>query len=191
MGKNKLLNLVLLLSNLFLISLVLAFGALTIGMIYWHINPAFYADSPIPDFGKNALFKYTSVNSSSVVGIPLMISSATINNMSYASMYLLYSQCAAILFLIFMAVREFTSIIRSIRKIQTFVIDNAWSFKKIGKYMLLVFVLSGLQYSVYNESTLFGIYIHLPALAIALVAFTLSEIFREGNALLEDNRGTI
>lgn len=190
MGKNKLLNLVLLLSNLFLISLVLSFGVLTIGMIYWHINPDFYTDSPIPDFGKNAIFKYTSVTQCSVETRP-MTSSATINNISVVSIYLLYTQCTAILFFIFMAVREFTSIIRSIRKIQTFVIDNAWSFKKIGKYMLCVFVLSGLQYSVYNESTLFGIYIHLPALVIALVAFTMSEIFREGNALLEDNRGTI
>jgi hypothetical protein len=191
MAKNKLLNLVLFLCNFFLVSVVLSFIVLTLGMVYWHINPGFFADNPIPDFGKNALFKYTAVNSSSVVGTPLIISSATINNISFASMYLLYSQCAAILILIFMAVREFTNIIRSIRKIQTFVIDNAWSFKKIGKYMFLVFVLSGLQYSVYNESTLFGIYIHLPVLVIALIASTLSEIFKEGNALLEDNRGTI
>jgi hypothetical protein len=90
-----------------------------------------------------------------------------------------------------MAVREFTNIIRSIRKIQTFVIDNAGAFKKISKYIFLVFVLSGLQYSVYNETTLLGIYIHLPVLVVALIAFTMSEVFREGNALLEDNRGTV
>lgn len=191
MTRNKLLNLVLLLCNFSLVSLVLSFIVLTFGMVYWHINPAFFANSPIPDFGESAIFKYTSATSSSVVGSTVTRSSATINNMSFASMYLLYSQCSAILILIFMTVREFTNIIRSVKRIQTFIADNAWSFKRIGKYMFLVFILSGIQYSVYNENTLFGIYIHLSTLAIALIAFTMSGVFREGNALLEDNRGTV
>jgi hypothetical protein len=171
--------------------LILSLLALTLILIHWHINREFYADIPIPILGRKVFMSYTVVRSSAPAGTIHIQSSATLNNISVASMYLLYLQLSAITILTFLALREFTNVIRSVRGVRTFVVQNTRSLKKIGLFLLSVFLLSGIQYSSYKESVLFGLYFHLTLLMMSLLAFTLSEIFKEGNALLEENMGTI
>jgi hypothetical protein len=190
MSKNKLLSIVLFISNLFLVTLMLLLVALTVIMIHWNIDREFYSNVPIPIFGQKTFLSLVSVKSSSV-GTVLTRSSATLNNVSMISLLILYIQLASVGVLTILSLQEFNRVIRSVRKVQTFVVNNVRSFKRIGFYMFWVFVLTGIQYTTYKESSLFGLYLHLPELMISIVALTMSEVFKEGNALLEDNRGTI
>ncbi len=190
MNKNKLLDIMVLTSYFFQIVIVLIMVILTIGLVYWHIDREVYSYIPIQILGGNASLQFASVTSTAV-GTSITKSVATLNNISVSSLYILYLQLMAVGTLVLLALREFTQVIRSVRKIQTFVYQNIRSFKKIGLYLFIVFLLSGVQYSSFKESGLFGLYVHWTPLLLSLLSYTLSEVFREGNALLEENKGTI
>ena len=81
--------------------------------------------------------------------------------------------------------------IRSVKKSQTFAAKNIKSFKKIALYMVYVSILISFQYSTYKESVLFGAYVQQIPLLICVIAVAMSEIFKEGNALLEYSRERI
>ena len=189
MNKNKLLNAMLLISHFFLVILVLTLLALTIGLIYWHIDREAYSYIPIQVMGNSAYVKVTWT--SAVAGTNITNTIATLNNISASTLYILYLQLMAVGILVLLVLREFTQVIRSVKRIQTFVYQNIWSFKKIGMYLFWVFLLSGVQYSIFKESDLFGLYVHLTPLLLSLLSYTLSEVFKEGNTLLEENNGTI
>ena len=190
MNKNKLLNIMVLTSNFFQIMIILTLTAVTIGIVYWHIDREVYSYIPIQVLGGTASVKFTQVTSA-IAGTSITKTVATLNNISTSSLYLLYMQLMVVGILILLVLREFTQVIRSVKRIQTFVYQNIRSFKKIGLHLFMVFLLSGVQYSIFNESRLLGVYVHLTPLLLALLSYTLSEVFREGNALLEENSGTI
>lgn len=177
-------------STLCSILLLLAALLFTVSLVHWHIDREFYSHIPIAYLIENSFFKFTIVKTSST-GTQIIEYPATLNNISHWSIYLFYSQLMVITLLILAAVREFTTVIRSVMQIQTFVSSNIASFKKIGFSLFMAFIIAGFQIVSYKESMLYGIYLHPSLLVISLLSYTLSEIFKEGNALLEENKGVI
>jgi hypothetical protein len=88
-------------------------------------------------------------------------------------------------------IRESLKVVRSIKSLETFRIDNIRSFQRIGKLILVLLVLNAVilthnghhwdWYFEFNPTYLLG----------TLVCYILAEIFREGNKLMEEQKLTI
>ena len=115
----------------------------------------------------------------------------SIGNIKWYSMYLNCLQILARLMLIFFAVREFHNIIRSVAFIETFHRKNIGSFRKIGQYMFGLFILSGFITLDASEASFRGYAIHFTPIILSAIAYMMSEIFRQGNQLLDENQLTI
>lgn len=187
MNRNRLLSAMLFVSASFCILLLLMQLSLITILVHWHVAPDFYSEIKltIPAFFKIIRMETTSV------GETLIQTPTTLSNISGLSFYLLFLQLSAILLLTLAAVREFMTVIRSVKQIKTFVSSNIESFRKIGFRFFLVFVLSSFHIMKFGDTIMYGVYIHFAPILIAMLSYTLSEIFKEGNALLEENKGTI
>jgi len=193
MNKNKSLGIALFIGNSLSVIFLSAIVLLTLILIHWHIDREFYSKIPIGVLNFNTHINFTITKTSVVsslnsenVEVP-----ATLNNIGYFSLYLIYSQFIASLILMFVLTREFVKIINSVQKVQTFISGNTHSFKKISHYLVVIFFLSSIQMISYDHSVFYGFYLHTEPLILALLSYSLSEIFKEGNTLFEENNATI
>jgi hypothetical protein len=115
----------------------------------------------------------------------------SLSRISITSLYVNYLQVMCMLLLIFLAVREFLAIIRSVQIVETFHQRNISAFQKIGKYFFLLFILSGITIVSAQEAHLHSYSLQLTPLILSVVALIMAEIFRQGNKLLEENQLTI
>lgn len=192
MKKNLLLSVATLICTMLCISVIIIFLASTAAFVYWHINPEFFADysliavNPRPD----NFFAYT-VNTSWTIGNEEAVNQFTMNKIKAPFLYLLYFQSAAIGLIIFMIIKEFLNIIKSVKRIHSFRIRNIKSFRRIGKYLFIFFILSSFYIVIAEQGEFYGFYFHLTPLFLMLFVYILGEVFKEGNGLLEENQLTV
>ena len=115
----------------------------------------------------------------------------TLNKMSTFSLYMNYIQFSAIAFLVLLILKEFITIITSVKLQNTFRSRNSKSFRKIGKYFLGIFILSAFVIVLAEQGRFYGFYIRLTPLIFTLAAYILGQIFNDGNALQEEHQFTI
>ncbi|WP_111708464.1 DUF2975 domain-containing protein [Lutibacter citreus] len=114
-----------------------------------------------------------------------------LNKLTKTSLYLQYFKLSFVLLMFFLAVSEFQKIIESVKSHKTFGIQNVNSFRKIGTY-IVVSVLFTMYTSVnFEQGGYSGFSISFNQLFLALIAFIMAEIFKEGNILKEENNLTI
>ena len=94
--------------------------------------------------------------------------------------------------LIFMSIRLFGKVIASVKNRKTFENINAFAFKRIGIYCFIIGIISSYDYYDFEtQYKLTRISLNLTFYIIALIAFVLSEIFKEGNKLKLESDLTI
>jgi len=91
----------------------------------------------------------------------------------------------------FLITREFQNIVGSVKHFNTFKKDNVISFSRIGKYLLLFFLLTSYSVIEFQEGKNTETHISFIPLFFALLAFIMAEIFKEGNILMEENELTV
>lgn len=114
------------------------------------------------------------------------------------TIYLIYFKFTCIFILLFLSIKEFQNIIQSVKRLDTFRRNNILSFRQIGKYSILYFILTLLYFTLTFDNTLyFGqggfsqTSISFTPLLFALISFILAEIFKEGNKLQQENELTV
>jgi len=192
MNRNKSLQIALVIGKVLSVLLLLTIVLLTVILIHWHIDRAFYAEIPIGVVNFYTYISFTvtktSVLTSGSGDTPVL---PMLNNIGRLSLYLIYSQFVANLLLALLSIREFIKVIESVKKVQTFISRNTHSFKKISYRLFLIFLLSSFQIISYDRTIFYGFYLHVEPLLLALLSYSMSEIFKEGNILLEENNATI
>jgi hypothetical protein len=108
-----------------------------------------------------------------------------------ASLYFNYLKLTGILVLIYLAIYQFQKVLHSVKKLETFHQTNVDAFKNIGYYCLLITALSVFSYWDFESYSTISFSVSLEILLIALIAFILAEIFKEGNNLMEENKLTV
>ncbi|SMG07669.1 Protein of unknown function [Marivirga sericea] len=96
-----------------------------------------------------------------------------------------------LLSLFIIGLQSLIKIIKSIESLSTFKLDSIIYFKRIGLVMLLSFVLSCFDLSYLDHSLSISFSLELQYLLFAFIAYTMAEVFKEGNSLLEENQLTI
>jgi hypothetical protein len=199
MNKNILLKIASFTCNLSVIIYAISFILLTVIFIHIQIQPNQYTsfeynlksdnfsiertvvsqsgNEPLDDLDKADLFKLSNLNTTSI--------------------YFIYVRLSLILLFTYLVTKEFQIIIESVKQIKTFRTENIRSFKRMSKYLLFIFLLLGYRYASFTaassnyEGASSELQISFTCLALMLFALIMSEIFREGNKLSEDNQLTI
>lgn len=174
----------------FCLSVLIALLILTLGLIYWHINPEYFSKVDLaPDLNKLGYgFSYTPGwhNFNPVDKHPFMLSKLT-----HPGLYLLYFQIAASLFLIFLSLKEMLNVVRLVKLAETFKTGNIVSFRKIARYQFFIFILSGFVFVSANHAHYHSFRINFSPLLYMIIAYVLAEVFSQGKDLKEKNQPTV
>lgn len=179
----------------FCLLIALTFLISSAALIHWHINPDFYSHYSLVDVGLQpnpygSTISYI-IKESWVIEGQETVNAFTLDNIKAASLYLIYLQISAVGLLSFLIFREFWKIISSVRQIQSFRLNNIISFRKIGKYFFILFLLISFKIVIVEQGAFYGFYLYLTPLFLMLVAYILGEIFKEGNKLFEESQYTV
>lgn len=153
-------------------------------MIAWPMGADFFENIRMVEDGSVFKFETKSIEDGIPVSDPLS---------EYGSFYF-YFLCLRSLIIvgiIFMILQTALKIIRSISSLETFRMENIQSFRMMGKYFLLWFLISIPVIKQLSHTMRIGVDLDLKIAVFALVCFVLAEIFSEGNKLMEENKLTI
>jgi hypothetical protein len=194
MKKNTVLNIAIIICKSLRLLYVLIFFAITVIFIHYQISPSSYKDL---NFKTSHLLKNNNFNviKSYKVNVegktPLDSEVFRIDKLKFTSLLFNYIQLSLLFALYFLCTKEFQNVIESVRKIKTFQKKNSNSFKKIGKYLLLIFFLTGYTSYKFELGGASGFNISFTLLIFTLLNFIMSEVFKEGNKLSEESELTI
>lgn len=148
-------------------------------MIAWPMGADFFENIRMVDDG--SIFKFETTPKAE--RIPL-------SEYGTFFFYFLCLRTLIIVGIIFMILQTALKVIRSISSLETFRVENIQSFRQMGKYFLLWFLVA---VPIIKQSYVFriGVDLNLKYAVFALICFVLAEIFSEGNKLMEENKLTI
>jgi hypothetical protein len=198
MNRNRLLTISFTVCKILSMVLLVLLCAYACMFIHWHFNPGFYEHVTIGNIlGNNT----TSVSTDriSVTFVDLTTSGVkpdtekifTLGHLNYFSFYLLFVQVISYFILSILIISEIQQVIQSVQEFDSFRIRNVISFRKIGLYCFLFFIVSGFLLVQTSEGNFLGLYFHLAPLGFMLASFVLAEVFREGNKLYEEQQFTV
>ncbi len=93
--------------------------------------------------------------------------------------------------LIFLVLKTVKKILRSIESLSTFYKGNIESFRVLAKYGFWISLLSAFNFFVQGETSVINFTIPFGSIAFALTCLVLSDVFKEGQLLLEDNKSIV
>lgn len=193
MTRNKLLNLAIVICKVVRVFYVALFMLFTGLFIHFQVSPNSYKDAKFNfetssfTMSKANNWKTNNENGS----VPKDKDVYTFEKISKGSLYFIYFQFSALLFFIFLSTKEFQKIMESVKNLKTFQNNNVTSFRKIGKYIFIIFILSSFNFIQFEQGGKSQIHLSLTPLLFMLTAFILAEIFKEGNSLKQENDLTI
>jgi hypothetical protein len=198
MKKNKLLNIAIGICKFLKLIYILSFVVITIIFIHIQIDKEAYNDLKINDTNPQTTFSVGINKSYSDKWENPYNEVYVLEKLTTTTIYLIYFKFTCIFALLFLSIKEFQNIIQSVKRLDTFRLNNILSFRKIGKYLILYFMLTLLYFTLSFKNTLyFGqggfsqTSISFTPLLFALISFILAEIFKEGNKLQQENELTI
>lgn len=107
------------------------------------------------------------------------------------SHYLIYFRLLLLFIISIMVTLEFVKIIKSVKNLQSFQETNVSSLQKIGKYLLWIFLISGLKMAYFKYYHFYEFTIDFGLLAAICLILVLAEVFKEGNRLQKENQLTV
>ena len=189
MNKNSLLNIANLFCNLFKVFIGLLIIGLSFLFIHFQLDRNYYDEWNIQKPENNSVIRFER---ESFVGEKSKnLENLSITDWKTSSLYFTYFKFTATLILIYLAINQFSVILKSVEKLETFRQSNVNAFRKIGYYCLIIQGLSFFSFWEFENYTKNSISVSTTSLFIALLAFILAEIFKEGNNLMEENELTV
>lgn len=189
MNKNSLLKTAVFLCKFGKLFLSLIFIAITFLFINFQIDRTAYEDWNIKNPNKSSELQFIRGNSSTYESNSDKI--YPLENWSTTSLYFTYLKTAGIIVLIILSIHQFEKVINSVKNLHTFQNLNVYSLRKIGLYCILIFGLNIFSYWDLGTNMAQTISFNTTPLFIALIAFILAEVFKEGNNFMEENQLTV
>ena len=189
MKKNTLLKIAILLCKISKVFFILLFIGLTAVFVHLQLDRSFYSSKELDFRTKtgdyNYIYKWKVDTDEDFDNI------FKFDEIKTSSLYMGYFQLSVILLVLFLSTREFQKVITSVEKFKTFGVTNVASFRRIGKYILIYAILTSYTSVSFQHGGFKGVSISFTTLFLALVAFIMAEIFKEGMLLKEENDLTI
>ncbi|MFN4761854.1 DUF2975 domain-containing protein [Gillisia sp. Q332] len=189
MNRNSLLNIANFFCQFFKLSFGVSIIIITIVFLHFQFDRNFYDEWNFEKPGNDSLIL---IETESFVGEKSLIDEKQkLSGWNTVSLYFNYLKYTAILIFLFLSINQFRRVLKSVRKLETFHQTNVQAFKKIGNYCLLMGGLSVFSYWDFGNHAISSFTISFNILFVALIAFILAEIFKEGNNLMEENELTV
>jgi hypothetical protein len=189
MNKNSLLNIANFFCNFFKLLIGILIITITIGFIHFQFDSNYYNEWSMEKPENDSVIRFEK--ESFVAHKPTDSQNLRLTDWKTSSLYFNYFKFISILIFIYLSINQFKKVLKSVSKLETFQRTNVRAFRKIGYYCLLIAGLSFFSYLEFNYYSKNSISIPLNILLIALLAFILAEIFKEGNNLMEENQLTV
>lgn len=189
MNRNSLLNIANFICQLFKFSIGILIIIITTIFIHFQFDRDSYNEWKLEKPTNDSMIRIET--ESNVGQKPTNEEKLKLSDWNTESLYFNYLKFSAILILLYLSINQFRRVLKSVRKLETFHQTNVRAFKKIGSYCLIISGLSIFNYWEFNDYAKSSISISFNILFIALIAFILAEIFKEGNNLMEENQLTI
>ena len=193
MTKNTLLNIGIIICKFLCLFYIVIFLVLTGLFVHFQFSPSSYEDVS-SKMDTSSVFK-TSISKSYKIHVdgkvPEDSEVFTLNKLKYSSLYFNFIKLSIVLLFSFLCAKEFQNVIESVKEINTFQKRNVSSFRRIGKYLLVIFILMSYSSFTFQQGGTSGFYISFTVLILSLLAYIMAEIFKEGNKLLEENILTV
>ncbi|MEL0651649.1 DUF2975 domain-containing protein [Algibacter sp. TI.3.09] len=189
MTKNRLLNISIVLCKFIKLGYIVFFIGLTFVFVHVQMDRDYYKDKEVTinSDSKDFFISSRSILKSEITNTNIY----TLDNIKTFSLYLGYFQLSGILLVLFLSIKEFQKILKSVKKVKSFEEDNIKSFRRIGKFIFIYTLLTSFQVMNFNKGYFHGFGISLTPLFLILFAFIMGEIFKEGYALKQENDLTI
>lgn len=189
MNKNSLLSVANFFCNFFKLLIGILIIAITIAFIHFQFDRDFYNEWSMekPENGSVIRFEREAFLGQNGKELEKL----KVTDWKTVSLYFTYLKFTATLILFFLAIHQFSKVLKSVRRLKTFKAINVGAFRKIGYYCLGIAALSFFNYWGFENYTKSSISVSLDVILIALIAFILAEIFKEGNILMEENQLTV
>ncbi len=194
MTKNILLNLGIIICKILYFSYAVIFAAFLVFFVHHQVKPSAYANIDVAIVtGTSQMFFARTKTYKDQIGDKVLEDSEVfvLNKLKKSSLYFNFVKFSLLVFLMFLVVKEFQKIIESVKEVRTFQKRNIKSFRKIGRYLLGIFVLVSYSSYIFEEGGTSSFCISLELLIFVLIAFIMSEIFEEGSKLWENSKLTI
>lgn len=162
---------------------------LTAYLVHWHLEPEAYGHVQYT----GPLSLHLSLNDTFLANSKFTdpLRTVFLNDIRLLSLYSIYLQTVATLLLIFFILKDFVRIIRSVKQFNTFRLENISTFRRIGRLFVVLHVLTSIKFVVVQDKALSEIDFSFTPLVLAMAAFMLAEVFREGNRLYEEEQLTV
>ncbi|MDO3694342.1 DUF2975 domain-containing protein [Wenyingzhuangia sp. chi5] len=203
MKKNTLLSIAIVICKFIRVLYVLIFLIFAGFFVHLQINPSYYNKIGLSnklDFKNNSFvtsykvsngihintrrtYKYEGEQKDSDV--------FTLDQLKKTSLYFSFIKYSVVLFLGFLCFGEFQKVMESVKEVKTFQENNVLSFRRIGKYLLIICVLTSFYYHAFQRGGINGVNITPNLLILSLLAYIMAEVFKEGNNLEEENKLTV
>jgi hypothetical protein len=190
MEKNKLLNIAVVICKSIRILYIFLFIGLTAFFIHFQVSPNAYKGIAI-NRGTSSNFQISKSISWKSPNTATNKEAFSLNKISKSVLCINYLKLSTILIFIFLATREFQKVIQSVKDLKTFQKNNAQSFRKIGAYIFIIFLITSFVNIGFQEGNRIEISIAFSSLFLMLIAFILAEVFKEGNLLQREKDLTI
>ncbi|GAA4946708.1 hypothetical protein GCM10023314_19990 [Algibacter agarivorans] len=169
--------------------IVIAFIAVTTVLGHLQIDRSYYK-------GREVSFNFSEYSYSVSAKWKINPESAdkdvyVLGDIKTGSLYFNYVKYVAVLLVMFLSFKEFQKIMTSVKEVKTFEQDTIRSFRSIGKYIFIYFLLTSYHSMTFKLGGYSGTSISLSPLIFVLLAFIMAEIFKEGRLLKEENDLTI
>jgi len=194
MKKNTLLNIGIIICKFSRISHIVIFLMLVGLFVHYQISPSSYKNVDFNTKMSNSgisIKKYSSYKIHVNGKVPEDSEVFTFNKLKYSSLYFNFIKISIVLLFSFLCIKEFQKIIESVKEIKTFQQRNVLSFRRIGKYLLIIFILMSYSKLTFQQGGTSGFYIPFELLILSLLAYIMAEIFKEGNNLSVENKLTV
>jgi len=153
-------------------------------IFYWHFNPdAFSGVAMIAPFDAGfGMGNIELIDSAETTGDAVVLS-----DLSAAMMYWVYIRSVFFLGITLFMAWKIIAVLQSIEKLETFYTDNIQHFKVLAKLGFIAFAVSCANFGYVNGELKLSLTLALGPLLFSVACLILSEVFREGKALLEEN----
>lgn len=156
----------------------------TTSVIYWHMNPEIFSIFEVSEafkagYGINDIRILTTENSPEYAVL--------LSELSAAILYWLYIRSVFFFAITWLMVKKIILVLGSIQSLQTFYQDNIEHFRDLAKLGFWGFLVSCFNIGFTDGDYQLNFSIVFGPLLFSMACLILSEVFREGKALLEDN----
>lgn len=191
MKKNTLLNIAIIICYGLRLLLVI-FSIIVLGLfIYVQVDKEKFKDQEIQLSQSTKIMNHYVSDSSNSKAITIDNNLYTLGELKTVSLYLMFLEWIITIALIYLGIKEFQKVMASVRTLRTFARSSIKSFRRIGIYALIFFIITNHYILWFEGEAKIELSISFIPLIYALLAFIMAEIFKEGNALKQENDLTI